>query len=112
CVLGGLINGVSSLERALDYTPQRFDAISPTDLLSFLVCAPVIRDPHFIYSQLHPRDLDRNLRLKSESVLLELDRLNHVAPEDLEARFHIGQVQVGKHIRDQREETIANRMPE
>src|SRR5262245_5652980 len=52
-----------------------------------------------------------DFRFESEAVLLEVERLKHFAPEHLVTRFHVGQVQVREHVRQQSEQAVSERMP-
>jgi hypothetical protein len=40
-----------------------------------------------------------------------VERLDDLAPEDLVARLHVGQVEVGHHVRQGGEQPVADRMP-
>ena len=46
---------------------------------------------------------------RSSSIVMRLDDL---APEDLVAGLHVGEVEVGEHVRQQRQELVAERVPE
>ena len=46
------------------------------------------------------------LRLDSEAVLPEGDLVQHVLAEDLVARLHIGQVDIGEEVREERQEPV------
>ena len=59
-----------------------------------------------------PRHLGRHLRLESEAVALEANSLDDLAAEDFVADLHVGQVQVGQHVREEREPLVRQRMPE
>ena len=50
--------------------------------------------------------------LEAEAILLDLDRLDDLAAEGLVARLHVGEVEVGEHVRQQRQEPVAERVPE
>ena len=82
-------------------TPQSFQAVAPADLLALLVAATGVTDRHFVTPNSPSRHFGRNLRFKSKTVLLQRgDNLfQYIAPKDLVAALHIGQIQIRKTIR-------------
>ncbi len=58
------------------------------------------------------RDLGRYLRLDTEAVLFEHEALHDFAPECLVAGLHVGEVQVGEHVRQHGEGAVADGVPE
>src|SRR5947209_4057909 len=59
--------------------PQSLDAVSPGDLLTFLVRPPGIGDGHFIDAPFALGDFGGDLRLKTEAIGLESDAGQHFA---------------------------------
>ena len=92
--------------------PEGRDGVLPADLLAFLVGAPVVRDRHLVDPVAAPRDLRRDLGLEAEAVRLDGDRLDDLAAKHLVAGLHVGEVQVGEHVGGERQETVADRVPE
>src|SRR5262245_32859931 len=88
------------------------DAVPPADLLALVVRAPAVGDADLVNAPPAGGDLGGDLGLEPEAVLLDVDGLDDLAPEDLEAGLHVGEVQVGEHVRGQREEPVAEGVPE
>src|SRR5262245_60145655 len=93
--------------------PESAEGVLQTDLLAFLVGAAGVAD----------RDLEdapapaagdprRDLRLESEPGRLQANSLQHLAAEDLVARFHVGQVEVCHHVRQHGQDAVGDGMPE
>src|SRR5215467_3751367 len=78
--------------------PQSADPVLPADLLAFLIRSSRVTDAYLVDPQVALRELDRDLRLKAEPVFLEWNRLNQFAAENLVARFHVREIQVGHCI--------------
>src|SRR5215469_11042438 len=98
--------------RILQQTPQRPYAIFPADLLAFLVSPSPIADAYFVDSQPPLGHLYRDLRLESEAVFSDGNRLNNLPAEDLVAGLHVAQVDIGHAVRHQRQHPVAHRVPE
>src|ERR1700739_4541612 len=88
-----LFNGI------LQQAPQGPETVLPADFLAFLISSSPVTYSPLVNSQSPLGQLHRNLRFEAESIFLDWDRLNHVAPERLIAGFHIGEINVGKRIR-------------
>ena len=88
------------------------EAVLHSDFLSLLVRPAVIGDTHLEYAQAHLSDLGDNFRFKAKSIFLDRDALNNVPPEDFVARLHIGEVEIGKHVRHERQHAVTEGMPE
>src|SRR5262249_43985748 len=73
--------------------------------------APVVRDSDFVDSDSQSRKLDSDLGLEPESLLLQLDLAEDLTFEDLKSGLHVGEVEVGEHVRDQSEQPVPDRMP-
>ena len=56
--------------------------------------------------------LHGDLRLEAKAVRADGNALQQVGAEDLVAGLHVGQVQVGEHVGDQREGLVDHRVPE
>ena len=55
-------------------------------------------DRHLIDTRVHVSNLGGDLRLESKAIFLDGDRLDDLAPENLEAGFHVRKVEVGEHV--------------
>src|SRR6266581_9630737 len=103
----------SSVEEAVpDDAADRRDAVLPGDLLPRIVSSPVVRDRDFVDPAAEARDLRRELGLEPEPVGAEPKPLQERRAEDLVAGLHVRQVQVGEHVREHRQEPVADVMPE
>ena len=98
--------------RVLDDADQSAHAVAPSDLLALGVGSTGVRDADLVDAESLAGQLGRDLGLEAEPILLDLDRLDDLAPEHLVARLHVGQVQVGEHVRQQRQALVADRVPE
>ena len=72
----------------------------------------MIGNAHFENAQTAYGGFGDDFRFEAETVLLDWDALDDLAPEHLITGFHIRQVQVGEHVREQREESVAHTVPE
>ena len=96
----------------LDDRPERGEGVLQADLLPFLVGPAVVRDRHLVDAVAAPRDLRGDLRLDPEPARFDRDRLDDLAAEHLVAGLHVGQVQVGEHVRRERQHPVPDRVPE
>src|ERR1700730_15127927 len=110
--VSGLFTKAGAKGGVADDAVERPDAIAPADLLALGVVATVVGDAHLVDPPAGPGHFGGDLGLEAKAVLLELDRLDDLATEGLVAGLHVGEVQVGEHVRRQREEAVADRMPE
>src|SRR5262249_54491046 len=62
---------------------ERPDTVAPPDLLAFVVRATRVRDPDLVDPPAPARRLGRDLGLEAETVLLDHDALDDLAPERL-----------------------------
>ncbi len=72
----------------------------------------MVGDGHFVDAHSLLGYLGGHLRFDPEPVLFEIESLKDTFAEDFIACFHIGQVEVGEHVREQGQEFITNRVPE
>ena len=86
-------------------------SLSPIFLPSSYVAA-VVRDRHFVDAGAHPRDLAGDLRLDPEVARLQIQTIGDVADEHLVAGLHVRQVQVGERVGQERQQPVADRVPE
>ena len=87
------------------------EAVLHTNLLALLIRPASVGDPHLIDAQPQPCDLGNELRFEAKPLLLEINLLQHLTAEDLVAALHVCEVEVGEHVREQRQEPVANGMP-
>jgi len=81
-----------------DDAVQSAEAVTPTDLFTFLIGSTTVGDADFIDPHLLSGDLRGDLRFKAKTILVNDYARQHLATEDLIAGFHIGEIQVGEHI--------------
>src|SRR5207248_5281454 len=91
---------------------DRSDPIFPADFLSLSVGSAVIRDADLINPRSSPRNLRDKFGFDAEPFLLDSKAIQEFASKNLVTTLHIGQVQVGKHVREQCEKPVSDHMPE
>src|SRR6185369_493246 len=91
---------------------KRCESILPRDFLSFAVISAEVRNRNFVNTAAKLRDFSCNLRLKTESVFFDRHLCKQLAAERLVAGLHIREVQIGKHVREERQHSVAEGMPE
>src|SRR4029450_5647820 len=80
--------------RVLEDAPDGPEAVAPPDLLALGVGAAAVADPHLVDTPFGVGgNLGRHLGFHAESVLLEVDGLDDLAPGHLVAGLHVGEVQ-------------------
>ena len=84
----------------------------PGDLLAFAQLATGVRDGDLVDADAAAEHLGRELGLEVEAVGLESDAVEHAAIEQLVARLHVGQRAVVEHVRDERQEPVADPVQE
>ena len=83
----------------LQNTVDGTEPIFSPNLLSVFVSSSVIRNANLINSDVRKTaDFGCYLWLETKTVLLQFEALYHLGIEQLVARFHIGQIQVGEHV--------------
>src|SRR5262245_55478027 len=95
-----------------DDAPDGAHAVFPVDLLALCVRAARVRDADFVDTAVESRDLCGDFRLEAKPILLDADALDDLAAEDLVTGLHVGEVQVREGIRHERQEPIAEVVPE
>src|SRR5207237_4134917 len=95
-----------------DDMEQRRDTIAPGDLLPFGVRAAAVGDGQLPDAGARLRQPCRELDLDPEALCPERQALEEVGPDELVARLHVREVQVGEHVGDEREEVVADGVPE
>src|SRR5262249_15521336 len=99
-------------QRIFQQTVEGANTVFPPNLFSFFVRASPIADSDFVDTQAAPGHLDCDLRLKTEAVFLDRNCLNHLASKDLVAGFHVGKIDVGQAVGEQRQDPVADGMTE
>ncbi len=82
------------------------NAIPESYFFPFGIGAAIVRNAHLENAQAHLGYFGHNLRLKSEAILLDIDALNDVAAKYFVAAFHIRQIEVGEHVREDGKEVV------
>ena len=72
----------------------------------------MVGDGDFVDAHAQTGNFGGDLGFEAEAVFLEMDALQDFASEGFEAGLHVGEVQVGEHIGEKREEAVADGMPE
>ena len=86
--------------------------IAPADFFTLGVGSAVVADPHLIDGAAQPGDFGGDFGLKPKAVFLQGDLFQDFPAEDFITGLHVGDIDVGQHVREQREETVADHVPE
>src|SRR5437763_909301 len=92
--------------------PDRAEPVAPGNVLALGERASVVRDRQLVDPEPALADLRRDLRLDPEPVLTQVERPQDVGAERLVPRLHVGQRRVVEQGRQQREEAVADEVPE
>lgn len=76
------------------------------DLLSIILHAAGVNDPHFVNRVSETRNFGYDLGLGPGPILLDADSANHFAPKHFAACLHVGEVGVDEDVGRCREESI------
>lgn len=87
-------------------------AVAPPDLFALFICSAIIRNANLEKSVASLCYLRGNLRFKPKPVLINGNAVEALAPKDFITCFHVSEIQVRKHVREQREKSVAYHMPE
>src|SRR6267143_7012787 len=82
--------------------------VLPGDFLPRFIVTAMIGDRYLVDAATELGHLGCELRLESEPVRTEAQPPQQIRPKDLVAGLHVGEVQVGEHVGQCREETIAD----
>src|SRR5690349_16801205 len=91
---------------------ERRQSVAPRDLLSFRVGAAAVRNWKLPDARARLRQPGRQLDFDTEALRPERQPLHEVGPDQLVARLHVREVQVGEHVGDEGEQVVADRVPE
>jgi len=72
----------------------------------------MIRNSHLVDAQFQARHFCYDLWLEAEAAFFNRDALDNFSAEGFETGLHVGEVQIRTHVGEQREEAVANGMPE
>jgi len=101
-----------TLNTVFDDAAYGAKAVLPVDLFAFGVRAAVIGNGDLVNTDTKSGNLGGDLGFKAEAVLFDFDALDNLATEGFVAGLHVRKVQVGKHVGEQREEAVADGVPE
>src|SRR6266446_3663640 len=90
----------------------RKKAVLPIDLLAFTVIATRIVDTSFVKAKPTARQLGGQFGLDAKTVGGQRQALDALAAEDLVTGFHVREIEVAEHVREQRKESVGHEMPE
>ena len=88
------------------------NAVTPSYLFSLFVRAAIIRNADLVNSGARLCHLRGNLRFKPKPVLFNSNAVQEFAPKHFVTCFHVSEVQVCKHVGEQREKSVSHHMPE
>ena len=81
-------------------------------IFSFGVGASVVGDGDFVDASAGAGDLGDDLGFEAEALFLEGYGLDEFAFENFVAGLHVGEVEIGRHVRQESEELVAEGVPE
>jgi len=118
CTINSIVLGVSlakasalSKQVVLQDAVDSAKAVFPADFFAFFVGAPVVGNAHLINAAARLGDFGGNFWLKAKAVFLNADRLDDFAAKGFVAGFHVAKVNIGHHVRQQRQELVAHHVP-
>ena len=105
--------GARSLEKIVfSDGPECAETVAPANFFPLGVGATVVTDADLVDHGARTCDLGGDLGLEAEAIFLDLDFLNHLATENFVASLHVGEVEIGRHVGEQREKFVADHVPE
>ncbi len=114
-VIGGGVWGVAgdlAQQAVFQDAADGADAVFPADFFAFGVGAAVVGDGDFVDAGAGAGDLGDELGFDAEAVFLELYGLDEFAFENFVAGLHVREVEIGRHVRQEGEELVAEGVPE
>jgi len=93
-------------------TTESAETILPADFLPFGIGPAVVGDGDLVDARTRLGRLRHDLGFKAEAVFLNFDRLDEFASKRFVAGLHVREVEIGRHVRQEREELVAERVPE
>src|SRR5579885_1925103 len=112
CAFASIIGGASIPKAVVEDGEGGGDRIAPSDLLPFFVCAAGVGNRNFVDAPFGARGLGGYLRLEGETVGGELEPHQLLPHKRFHSGFHVGQIQIAHHIGKQRDEPVADVVPE
>jgi hypothetical protein len=95
----------------MENTVKRSQPITEPDLFALLVGSPGIGNAHFKYADSLLGKFGNQFGFYPEASFINSNSLNHLPAKYLITAFHIGEVQIGKHVGKLGQELVAQRMP-
>ena len=92
---------ISAQEAVFEDAAEGADAVFPADFFAFGVGAAMVGDGDFVDAGAGAGDLGDDLGFDAEAVFLEGYGLDEFAFENFVAGFHVGEVEIGRHVRDE-----------
>ena len=112
----GKVNHVFTHEKllfrvVLGYAIERSRAITPTCFFAFFIGTTVVGNTDFVESTAHLCQPGSNFRPKSKTIFLDSHLLDNLPFKNLVTGFHICEIRIGKHIRQQAQYGISTISP-
>src|SRR5690606_1083936 len=107
-----VVSGTGVQETELEDQPERLHPIPPPDVLAFCVGATVVADRNLIDASTPLSEASSHLRLDAEAIAGQPQTLEYVSANRLVPRFHVRELEVVRHVRRQRQEGVAECVPE
>ena len=87
------------------------EAVFPIHFFAFAISAAVVRNADFVDAASGFGQLGGDFRLETESVFAKIKALHQRRAKRFVARFQIGEVQIRKHVREQRQKSVPDHVP-
>jgi len=107
-----IVRSVLAEEVIFEDRIQCAKTVAPADFFTFLIRSAMVADADLVDDHVELRNFGGDLGFEAEAVLLDCDPLEHLAFEDLVAGLHVGEVEIGEHVGEQREEFVTHHVPE
>src|SRR6266478_2280078 len=90
---------------------DRVEAVLPADFFPFVISPAVVGNAYFVDAGLCFRQFRHHLRFKSKTIFPKIETLHQRRAERLVAGLKIGQVQIRKHVREERQKSVPDHVP-
>src|SRR5260370_3990600 len=90
---------------------DRVEAVLPADFFPFVISPAVVGNAYFVNAGLCFRQFRHHLRFKSKAIFPKIGTLHQRRAERFVAGLKIGQVQIRKHVREERQKSVPDHVP-
>src|SRR5439155_10825382 len=101
----------ASLQVVVEDRGNRPKAVLTLELLPLGVSASAVRDPLFVNSTARAGEFGNNFRLNAKPIFFYLNRFDKWGLEGFVPCFHVGQIDIGQHVGEQRQKFVSHHVP-